>query len=200
MTTLLQINASINNGNGQSSQLAKQFVAAFLQRHPDTNVVVRDVAAAEPVPHLNAERFAAFLTPGTAQRCPADGGGVFRCPHRRIERGRCHRSGTADVQLRGAVPAQSVFRSCRPRRRDIQVHRDGPGRPAHRQEGLCVRSTRRRLRRYAAGHPDGYIRDFLRFLGMSDVEFIYAEGLHISPQSKQAGLAKAASDIERLAA
>ena len=26
MTTLLQINASINNGNGQSSQLANRFV------------------------------------------------------------------------------------------------------------------------------------------------------------------------------
>ena len=35
MTTLLQINASINNGNGQSSQLANQFVAAFHKRHPD---------------------------------------------------------------------------------------------------------------------------------------------------------------------
>ena len=29
MTTLLQINASIHNSNGQSSQLAEQFVAAF---------------------------------------------------------------------------------------------------------------------------------------------------------------------------
>ena len=29
MTTLLQINTSIHNGNGQSSQLASQFVAAM---------------------------------------------------------------------------------------------------------------------------------------------------------------------------
>src|SRR5579864_6061738 len=62
MSTLLQINASINNGSGQSSQLANQFVAAFLERHPDTKVVVRDVAASEPVPHLDAERFGAFRT------------------------------------------------------------------------------------------------------------------------------------------
>ena len=39
MTTLLQINASIHNGNGQSSQLANQFVAAFSERHPDAKVV-----------------------------------------------------------------------------------------------------------------------------------------------------------------
>jgi FMN-dependent NADH-azoreductase len=62
MTTLLQINASINDENGQSSQLANQFVAAFRARNPDARIVVRNVAAAEPVPHLNAERFGAFIT------------------------------------------------------------------------------------------------------------------------------------------
>ena len=45
-----------------------------------------------------------------------------------------------------------------------------------------------------------YVRDFLRFLGIADVEFVYAEGLNISPQSKEAGLAKALAEIERLAA
>src|SRR4030088_871663 len=62
MTTLLQINASINDDNGQSSQLANQYVAAFRTRNPDAKVVVRNVAAADPVPHLNAERFGAFIT------------------------------------------------------------------------------------------------------------------------------------------
>ena len=37
----------------------------------------------------------------------------------------------------------------------------------------------------------GYVRDFLRFLGITDVNFVYAEGLAISPQSREAGLAKA---------
>jgi FMN-dependent NADH-azoreductase len=45
-----------------------------------------------------------------------------------------------------------------------------------------------------------YVRDFLRFLGMADVEFVYAEGLAISPQSKEEGLAKAVAEIARLAA
>jgi len=46
MTTLLQINASINNGNGESSRLADQFVAAFHKKHPKATIAVRDVAAA----------------------------------------------------------------------------------------------------------------------------------------------------------
>jgi FMN-dependent NADH-azoreductase len=43
----------------------------------------------------------------------------------------------------------------------------------------------------------GYVRDLLNFLGMSDVEFIYAEGLAISEAAKQAGLAHARNAIER---
>ena len=63
MTTLLQINASINNDNSQSSRLADQFVAAFRDSHSGAKIVTRHVAADEPVPHLDGERFSAFITP-----------------------------------------------------------------------------------------------------------------------------------------
>ena len=43
-----------------------------------------------------------------------------------------------------------------------------------------------------------YVRQFLAFLGITDVEFVYAEGLAINESSKQASLAKAASSIARL--
>jgi FMN-dependent NADH-azoreductase len=69
MTTPLQINSSINNGNGQTSRLADQFVAAFRQRHADAQFVKRDLVA-DPVPHLTAERFGAFLA-GPEQRTDA---------------------------------------------------------------------------------------------------------------------------------
>jgi FMN-dependent NADH-azoreductase len=46
----------------------------------------------------------------------------------------------------------------------------------------------------------GYVRDFLRFIGISDVEFVYAEGLAINPQSRESGLARASARIAQLAA
>ena len=61
MTTLLQIKASISHDQGLSSQLANNFVAAYRRTHPDAKVLVREVASAEPVPHLNGERFGAFI-------------------------------------------------------------------------------------------------------------------------------------------
>lgn len=61
MTTLLQIKASIFADEGQSSRLADHFVERWQAAHPDGRVRVRDLAA-EPVPHLTAERFSGFFT------------------------------------------------------------------------------------------------------------------------------------------
>ena len=42
-----------------------------------------------------------------------------------------------------------------------------------------------------------YVRDFLAFLGITDVEFVYAEGLAISEASKTASLAKARESLQQ---
>ena len=41
-----------------------------------------------------------------------------------------------------------------------------------------------------------YVRDFLAFIGLADVEFVYAEGLAISEAGKAASLAQAHRDID----
>ena len=43
-----------------------------------------------------------------------------------------------------------------------------------------------------------YVRDFLAFLGITDVEFVYAEGLAIGEASKTASLAKARESLHNL--
>src|SRR6266550_3990411 len=58
--TLLQINASIFSKHGQSTRLADEFVAAWRASNPTAQVVVRNLAE-DAVPHLDAERFGAFL-------------------------------------------------------------------------------------------------------------------------------------------
>jgi FMN-dependent NADH-azoreductase len=201
MTTLLQINASINNGNGQSSQLARQFVAAVLKRDPQVKVVVRDVAAAEPVPHLTAERFGAFIT-SPEQRSAAQQAVVAYSDLLINELQQ------ADVIVIGlpmynfGVPSQ------------LKAYFDHIARAGvtfkYTEQGPVGQLTGKRAYVFAArggvyaGTPldtqSAYVRDFLRFVGITDVEFIYAEGLAISPQSKEAGLAKAGVEIARLAA
>jgi len=200
MTTLLQINASIHNDNGQSSQLANQFVAAFRQSHPDANVVVRDVAASETVPHLTAERFGAFIT--QQEKRTAAQHSVVAYSDALIEEIK-----RADVVVIGlpmynfGVPSQlkAYFDTSRARGSHLHTPRRGPWSPDG-QEGIHIRRARGQYVGTPMDTQTGYVRDFLAFLGMTDVQFVYAEGLAISPQSKQAGLEKAAAEIARLAA
>jgi FMN-dependent NADH-azoreductase len=50
----------------------------------------------------------------------------------------------------------------------------------------------------AADTQTGFVRQFLNFVGIDDIEFVYAEGLAISDAAKTAGLTEAASAIARL--
>lgn len=201
MTTLLQINASINNHNGQSSQLANQFVAAFRASHPEASVVVRDVAAAEAVPHLTAERFGAFIAKPD-QRTPAQHG-VVAYSDALIEEIK-----GADVIVIGlpmynfGVPSQLKAYFDHIARAGITFAYTEKG-PVGRLTGKKVYVFAARGGQYVGTALDtqtSYVRDFLAFLGMSDVHFVYAEGLAISTESKEAGLARAAAEIARLAA
>lgn len=201
MTTLLQINASINNGNGQSSQLAKQFVAAFQKRNPEARLVVRDVAAAEPVPHLDAERFGAFITQAD-QRSSAQQAVVAYSDTLINELKQ------ADLIVLGlpmynfGVPSQLKAYFDHIARAGVTFKYTDKG-PVGLLTGKKVAVFAARGGVYAGTPMDtqtSYVRDFLRFIGMTEVEFIYAEGLALGPQSREANLAKAAVEIERLAA
>jgi FMN-dependent NADH-azoreductase len=201
MTTLLQINASINHDSGLSSQLANQFVAAFQARHPEANIVVRNVAAADSVPHLNAERFGAFIT--QAENRSAAQHAVVAYSDSLIDELR-----RADVIVLGlpmynfGVPSQLKAYFDHVARAGVTFKYTEKG-PVGLLTGKKVYVFAARGGLYAGTPMDtqtSYVRDFLRFLGITDVEFVYAEGLAISAQSKEAGLAKAAAEIARLAA
>jgi FMN-dependent NADH-azoreductase len=201
MTTLLQINASISNGNGESSRLARQFVEAFHSRNPDARIEVRDVAAAQPVPHLDAERFGAFITKpeerSAAQQETVAYSDLLIAELRR-----------ADVIVLGlpmynfGVPSQLKAYFDHIARAGVTFRYTDSG-PVGMLTGkkAYVFATRGGVH---AGTPldtqTGFVRDFLRFIGISDVNFIYAEGLAMGAQYKAAGLARAAAQIEQLAA
>ena len=196
MTTLLQINASISHDNGQSSQLANQFVAAFRSRNPDAKIVVRNVAAADPVPHLNAERFGAFVTK-PEERSPAQHAVVAYSDTLINELKK------ADVIVLGlpmynfGVPSQLKAYFDHIARAGVTFAYTDKG-PVGQLTGKKVYVFAARGGLYAGTPMDtqtSYVRDFLRFIGMTDVEFVYAEGLALGESSKQASIAQAHREI-----
>jgi FMN-dependent NADH-azoreductase len=198
MSTLLQINASIHGENGQSSQLASQFVAAWREQHPQTQIVQRDLAS-DPVPHLTAERFAAFLTP--AQTRDAVQHAVAQYSDNLIAELK-----QADVIVLGlpmynfGVPSQLKAYFDHIARAGLTFRYTAQG-PVGLLGGKKVYVFAARGGLYAGGPLDTqtqYVRDFLRFLGIEDVQFVYAEGLAIGSESKEAALSGARAQIRQL--
>src|SRR6267142_3137919 len=201
MTTLLQINASINDDNGQSSQLANQFVAAFLARNPDAKIVVRNVATADPVPHLNAERFGALVTKPEARSAAQHAVVAFSDTL-------INELKQADVIVLGlpmynfGVPSQLKAYFDHIARAGVTFTYSDKG-PVGLLTGKKVYVFAARGGQHVGTALDtqtSYVRDFFRFLGISDLEFVYAEGLAVGPEVREASLAKATEHALRLAA
>lgn len=200
MQQLLQINASLNLENGQSSRLANRFVEQWKSQHPDHRVTVRDVAA-EPVPHLDAARFGAFTTP--ADQRSAEQQAVVAYSDTLIEELK-----QADTIVIGlpmynfGVPSQLKAWIDHVARAGVTFRYTEKG-PVGLLTGKKAYILAARGGKYAGTPRDSqttYIRDFLNFLGVSEVEFIYAEGLAMGDESRDAALAEANDSIAQMAA
>jgi FMN-dependent NADH-azoreductase len=200
MKTLLQINASIFSTDGQSSRLADRFVAAWRSANPHGKVMVRDLAR-EPIPHIDAERFGAFSAdPGartSSQRAVVAHSDALIDELRR-----------ADVIVLGlpmynfGLPSTLKAYFDHIARAGVTFRYTDKG-PFGLLEGKKVYVCAARGGLYAGTPRDTqtpYVRDFFAFLGMDDVEFVYAEGLAISEAARQQALAKAHEGIDRLVA
>lgn len=195
----LQINSSIFSSGGQSSQLADQFVAALRASEPDTYIVVRDLAD-NPLPHLDAQRVLAFFakpdmrTPEQQAFVDESNALIAEIQH-------------AQVIVFGlpmynfGIPStlKAYFDQIARAGVTFRYTANGP-------EGLL---TGKKAYIFAArgglyaGTPldsqTGYVRDFLAFLGITDVEFIYAEGLNMGETVKETALVQAKQRLAELA-
>ena len=195
---LLQLNTSLYSEGGQSSRLASEFVAAWAARNPGAAVTTRDLAR-EPVPHLTGERFQAFIAK-PEERTLAQQAIVAESDALVAELAR------ADAIVLGlplynfGVPStlKAYFDHVARTGVTFRYTAQGPvglltGKKAY------VFATRGGL--YAGTPGDtqtAYVRQFLGFLGITDVEFVYAEGLAISEESKAAAIARAQQTLARL--
>jgi len=196
MKNLLQINSSIFSNGGQSSLLAGRYVAAWRAANPGATVSVRDLAR-EPVPHLDAARFAAFIAKPEERTV--------------LQQAAASYSDALIAELKAAdviVLGLPMYNFGLPS--TLKAYFDHIGRAGHTfkytEKGPVGLLTGKKAYVFAtrgglyAGTPRDtqttYVRDFLGFVGITDVEFIYAEGLAISDERKNASLARAQREID----
>jgi FMN-dependent NADH-azoreductase len=194
---ILQIKSSVFSGNGQSSRLADHFVAQLLEQHPGAEVVERDLAA-EPVPHLDGRRAGAFFAK-REERTPEQQA-VIAYSDALIQELR-----GADVLVLGlpmynfGVPSQlKAWFDHLARAGETFKYTDKgavgllPGKKAY------VFAARGGV--YGEAHSQTqFVREFLGFIGITDVTFVYAEGLAIGPESRNKSLLAAEAEARRLA-
>jgi FMN-dependent NADH-azoreductase len=197
MKNILQINSSILSSNSQSTRLASELVAALAD--DGATVVVRDLAA-NPIPHLDGERFGAFLAPQDKRT--------------EIQNQVVSFSDALIAEIRNAdtlviglpmynfgVPSQLKAYFDHVARAGVTFRYTDQG-PVGLLTGKKAYVFATRGGAYAGTPRDtqsAYVRDFLAFLGIADVEFVYAEGLAMGPAPREASLALARASIQNLA-
>jgi FMN-dependent NADH-azoreductase len=190
MTTLL-LKTSLFGDAGQSSQLATDFAERRGGR-----VIVRDLAK-DPVPHLTAERFQAFLAKPEA-RTPEQQAIVDDSDRLIAELAQ------ADTLVIG-LPMYNFALPSTLKAYFDHIARAGVTFKYTDKGAVGLLTGKKAYVIVARGGLYGpqhlhthYVRDFLAFLGITDVDFVYAEGLAVSPAAKEAALAKARAQIARL--
>jgi len=198
MNTLLEIKSSLFSDHGQSSHLADRFVAAWKVANPGGQVIVRDLAR-DPVPHLDASRFGAF----TATERTPEQQAVVDYSDRLIDELK-----RADVVVLGlplynfGIPStlKAYFDHIARAGVTFRYTADGPVGVLQGKKAYVFATRGGMYELTPLDTQTAYVRNLLGFLGMSDVEFVYAEGLATGDERRRRALAQAESAIDRLAA
>ena len=200
MTTLLQIQSSLFSVDGQSNQLSNEFVSAWQRNQPASEIKLRDLAL-DPLPHLDAERVSAFFTPSesrtAAQQQLVD-----------LSDDLINELKQSDILVFGVPMYNFGIPST------LKAYFDHIARAGvtfryteHGPEGLLIGKKAyifaTRGGQYfgtALDTQTAYVRDFLSFIGITDIEFIYAEGLNMGADVKEKALVEAKVKLAALAA
>ena len=198
MKGLLQLNSSIFSSGGQSTQLADQFVAVWQESNPDAQLLMSDLAK-DPLPHLTAEGFLSFLAPADSRT--AEQQAYVAVSEMLIEEIRQAQIIVIGLPMYNfGIPStlKAYFDQIARSGITFRYTENGP-------QGLL---TDKKVYIFAArggnylGTPldtqTSYVRDFLGFLGMNDVEFVYAEGMNKGDGVKEAALAEAKAKIKAI--
>jgi FMN-dependent NADH-azoreductase len=200
---LLHVDSSILGPNSVSRTLTAEIVEQQRRLHPGLEVVYRDLAAA---PHLHfspAHIAAAYgVTPDAAVQSDLDDGGAV-----------VDELFAADIIVIGApmynfaVPTQLKAWIDRSLVAGRTFHYTATGPEGLLPKGKKVIVVSSRGGFYgpdspiaAFDHQESYLKQALGFIGLTDITIVRAEGIAVSPESKEAALASARQSISALAA
>ena len=197
---ILQINSSIRAENAYSSRLADSLVAGLRQQVPAAQLTVRDLAKT-PHPLLDEAAFLALSTPAE-QRSAAQAQRVALDDALIAEIQQADTVVLTAPMYNFGIPAQlkawidAIARA----RVTFQYTKTGVEGLLKNKQVFVIQTAGGKHSGTATDTQSDYLRTVLGFLGMTDVTFIYAEGLAMGGDAEQLALQAAATQIAALAA
>lgn len=196
---ILQVNSSarrvVDDQGSFSTRLANELSAGLLQADPQARLTVRDLAL-QPHPVLDEATLQALFTPAE-QRTPEQAARVA------LDDALIAEVQAADVLVLGvpmvnfAITAQLknwIDAICKAKV-TFQYTAQGPEGLLKGKRVFVVLTRGGIYRDQPADHQVPYLRQVLGFVGLTDVQFIYAEGLAMGPEAEAKALADARAQI-----
>ena len=193
MNNVLVLKSSILADNSQTNQLSDYFVSKLA----DKNVVIRDLAA-NPLPHFDATAATALR----GQPTSTEENALLALSDELVAEIK-----NADTLIINApmynfhIPTQlkSYFDFIARPRVTFQYSEKGP-------EGLLKGKKAVVLAAFGGFHQNqptdlvtSYMKAILGFIGITDVQFVYVEGIGFGPETVEKAQAKAKAEIDKMA-
>jgi FMN-dependent NADH-azoreductase len=197
---ILQINASARREGANSTRLADRITARLQAANPGAEVTLRDLAAT-PHPVLDEAALGALFTP--ADQRTAEQNARVALDDALIAELQAHDTVVLGVPLYNfGVPTQLKSWIDAIARSGVTFRYTESG-PEGLLKGKKVFVALARGGRYRDTANDSqvpYLKTMLGFLGMTDVHFIYAEGLAMGPEAATQAFAEAEADLDAVLA
>lgn len=192
---ILQINASARRDGANSTRLANQITARLQAANPGATLTLRDLAVT-PHPLLDEAALGALFTPADA-RSPEQAARVA-LDDALIAEIQAHDTLVLGVPMYNfGVPVQLKSWIDAIARAGVTFRYTANG-PEGLLTGKTVYVALARGGLYRDTPNDSqvpYLKSVLGFLGLTDVRFIYAEGLAMGPEAAAKGFAQAEADL-----
>ncbi|MBS0326163.1 MAG: FMN-dependent NADH-azoreductase [Proteobacteria bacterium] len=195
---ILQIHSSVRGRDSHSTRLANRITSALRADNPRASLTIRDLGQF-PHPALDEAAVGALFTPAD-QRTAEQAARVAQ------DDGLIAELQAADIVVLGVpmynfgIPVQLKNWIDAIARRGVTFRYTDRG-----AEGLLtgrkVYVALARGGRYRGTPSDSqvpYLKTVLGFLGLTDIEFVYAEGLAMGPDAERAAYADASGQIDRV--
>lgn len=197
---ILQINSSARHEGGNSTRVANAIVARLHADAPDATVMVRDLAHT-PHPLLDEVALGALYTPADqrssqqAQRVALDDALIAEVMGSDvIVLGVPMYNFGVPVQLKCWIDAIARVGVT------FRYTDKGPEGLLKDKKVYVALARGGRYRDTAADTQVPFLKTVLGFLGISDVQFVYAEGLNMGEEAARQGFAEAEAEIAKLVA